>query len=106
LTALADTVHFEIPTDAIAFLIISSDGLENPEFPSIEGSVQPEEQLWVRLVGQMVDSKVEGNLCVKLVRALCGEGEKGRHIASALLTLDHKEDHYQDDTTVLISVLG
>jgi hypothetical protein len=105
LTAIADTVHYTIPSSHKVFLIISSDGLENPEYPPSETSQHPEEEQWVKTVGKMIDQQETRNLSTRLLRALGGDGERGLHLTSALLTLDYKEDHYQDDTTVLIAVL-
>jgi hypothetical protein len=106
LTAIADTRYFHFPNSTQSFLIISSDGLENPEYtPSDTSSKHPEEKMWVGSVGKAVDGGEKGNLAARLLRGIHGDGEKGRYLCSAMVNMDYKEDHYQDDTTVLVAVL-
>ena len=105
LTATAETRYHRIPSEGEAFMIITSDGLDNPDHPPSKTSVHPQEDNWVSHLGELVDRGETMNLAVKLLRSLWGRGEEGRHRASAFLNLDYKHDHYQDDTTIIVVVL-
>lgn len=114
MTAEAGTVHYQIPEGSQSVLLVTTDGLENPEYPyGTEKGETPldsdhphvQEEAWISAIGKRVDEGHKGNLAVQLVRDLLGDGEAGQHRASAFVGLDHPEDHYQDDTTLLVAVL-
>jgi hypothetical protein len=107
MTAVPDTLHHRIPNTAEAFLIVTSDGLTNPEYPP-DDSPHTEERMWVENLGKLLDNPTtdRSKLARDLLRSTWGFGEVGRHRASAFLTLDHKEDHYQDDATVVVVIFN